>query len=140
MSNFSSCYSKLIKSDASHSWIALHRCIESYAKTSGYSYKSIFKRYEVEFNFDRSIPKLWPEHKKILMIGEELKKERDQYINELQLLIEKRREEKRRGIRDSKDELFLAMCHRQNNYPHEKIEPWGWKKRRMEQEEVRQKK
>lgn len=128
MSCFNSCYRVIFKSGVSYAWIALHRCVEAYARSSGNNFCSIFDRLETEFHFDRRVPDQWPDLEKIRQIATKLKLERDDYMEKMNSFISERREEKKKGKRISTNREFLTLAHMQTEYTPPRVGCWGWKK------------
>ncbi len=124
---FNYCYKLITKSDVSHAWIHLHRCVEALARTTGETYSSIFARIEKEFKFDRKHPHKWPDLQKIILIAKKLKDERDSSIQRLNTLIDERKNEKILGKCTSTNMEFLQITKMQAQYIQPKMKPWGWK-------------
>lgn len=120
MSKFNYCYKLVLKSDVSHAWIHLHRCVEAYARTTGETFSSIFDRIEKKFKFERQNPHRWPDLTEILKAADYLKSDRDDFLEELNRLIEERKNEKKKGMRISKNKGFNQINEKQKAYKHKK--------------------
>lgn len=130
MSKFNYSYKLLQKSDVSHAWIHLHRCVEAYARTTGETFNSIFDRIENKFKFERQNPHRWPNLAQILQAADYLKLERDHFLIKLNQLIEERINEKKKGIRISKNKEFNQINEKQQSYKQKKKRPFEWSKTR----------
>lgn len=130
MSKFNYSYKLIPKSDVSHAWIHLHRCVESYARSTGETFSNIFERIEKKFKFERTDPRKWPDINQILQSADFLKTERDEFLKELNQLIGERKEEKKKGIRFPKNKTFIQLNTKQQTYKHKKTRPFEWSKKR----------
>lgn len=131
MGKFNCSYRLVLKyakyNDASHAWIALHRCVEAFAHTKGEKFNHIFKVLEKEFYFEREDKNNFPNAKTIEKCAIYLKTERDIFLEKLNFEIQKRKIEKKQGKRKSNNKEFLALCHKKGNYTQPKVGFWGWK-------------
>ncbi len=128
MSKFNYCYKQVLKSDVSHAWIHLHRCVEAFARTTGETFSCVFNRIEKKFKFERQNPHKWPDLTQILQATDFLKSERDHFLIKLNQLIEKRINEKKKGIRISKNKEFNQINGKQQSYKQKKKRPFEWRK------------
>jgi hypothetical protein len=128
MSKFNYCHKLIFKSDVSHAWINLHRCVEAFARTTGESYSSIFTRFEKKFNFERKQQNKWPDLEKIKQVANCLKTERDFFLQQLSQLTDERRIEKAKGKRISTNQEFLEILKKQEEYKHLKLRAFEWRK------------
>ena len=131
MGQFNYCYKLILKSDVSHAWIHLHRCVEALARTTGESYNNIFSRIENEFKFSRTNKRQWPDITTITAAANYLKIERDTFLIVLNNCIAERKKEKKNGIRYAQNEQFILINKKQQAYIHIKMRPYGWRKRRQ---------
>lgn len=130
MCKFNYSYKLLQKSDVSHAWIHLHCCVEAYARTSGETFCSIFEGIEKKFKFERTTLQKWPDLTQIFQAAEFIKVERDQFLIKLNQLIEERINEKKKGIRISKNKEFNQINGKQQSYKQKKKRPFEWSKTR----------
>jgi hypothetical protein len=137
LSKFSSHYRVLMNSDASHAWVHLHRCVETYSRTTRETFNSIFNRIEKEFNIDRSIRHKWPTLSQMHVIAAKLKKEREDYLIRMMKLIKERREEKKAGKRNSTNTKFIELTHKQTNHESSKKKFWYWRDERNDSVKIR---
>ena len=119
-----------MRASVSHAWIGLHRCVESNARLTGETFNSIFYRIEETFSFKRTDKNLWPNLAQIREAAWQLKKERKLYLDELQILVEKRKVEKKHGKRENTDSRLNLMCEERNQHHIPRVGFWGWKKGR----------
>ncbi len=133
MSKFASSYKLAIGyargNDASHCWIALHRCVEALARSKGQSFNSIFEHLEKQFFFKRKNKAQWPSIENMLMAAYYLKAERDIFLETLNFETKIRKIEKKQGKRWSQNKEFLELSHQQNAYKQPRVGYWGWKNR-----------
>ncbi len=115
---------------ASHAWIALHRCVEALAYTKGEKFNDIFEVLEKEFHFERKDKNKFPNAETILKCANFLKNERDIFLEKMNVLIQKRKIEKKQGKRISNNKEFLSFFHKKGNYSQPKVGFWGWEKLR----------
>lgn len=117
-------------SSVSHTWIALHRCVESNAQLTGEPFSSIFSRLEKAHGFSRSNSKEWPGLAQIHAAADQLKHERTAWKKELSALIKQRKVEKQKGIRQLPEGRLKEMTQQQNRYVHRPLGYFGWRKLR----------
>jgi hypothetical protein len=131
MSKFNCSYKSVLKftnnHSISHAWIALHRCVEALAHTKGEAFNNIFEFLEKEFLFERKNKDKLPTPETIIKCVEYLKIERDIFLEKLNIEIQKRKIEKKQGKRNSTENFFLGICHKQTNYTQPKVGFWGWR-------------
>jgi hypothetical protein len=62
VASFGSAYTRVMHGgSASHAWIALHRLVEAYCRTTGRAFAEVFSELEQRFAFTRRDRNRWPD-------------------------------------------------------------------------------
>lgn len=133
MSCFNSCYRELQRFSTfspSHTWIYLHWCVEAYARLTGEPFTIVFKELEQQFGFEREITRKWPDLKQMLQAGEYLHHKRTDFLKHYDILVAKRKSEKKQGKRQPMNQELIAISRRQLAHRVPEVGMWGWKKLR----------
>ncbi|MDF1548734.1 MAG: hypothetical protein P1P88_13000 [Bacteroidales bacterium] len=130
MGNFKSSFKIVMKESVSHTWIALHRCVEANARLTGETFTSIFSRLEAAFLFKRTEKTEWPDLTQIQEAARQLGRERKLFLDELNALIQQRKREKKYGKRENSGFRLDEIYNKQSHCKIPKVGYWGWRKKR----------
>jgi len=128
MGKFNSSYKTAMGKSVSHAWIALHRCVEANARLTGEGFCAIFARLEVEFSFMRTEKESFPNLYQIQEAAMLLKKERKMFVDELKMLEQERKIEKKEGKRKNNIRRLKQICEKQSKHKIPSLGFWGWRK------------
>lgn len=129
MSRFNNAARRVLASDGvttGWDWIALHRCIEAYCRTTGESFVEVFDRLARDFGVQRG--RSLPPTARLRAAVLALRRDREALLAERRTAIAARRVEKAAGVRrPPATELDLAERARtRRNEGIPRVGPWGW--------------
>ena len=130
MGKFNVCYKVATGTEASYAWIALHRCVEANARLTGETFRSIFSRLEETHGFSRENLSQWPDLSQIHAAAEQLRGERNAWLQEWNELIAQRRIEKQSGQRQLSHGRLKELSLKQQSHSVPFMGCWGWRKLR----------
>lgn len=99
--------------DASgHAWIAFHRCVEAFSRTTGEPFCDVFERLALAHGFSRSAS--LPKRAKLVAAVAQLGEERAAWLEEHRRMVDERRALKRAGRREATADELRAREQRRN--------------------------
>ncbi len=95
-----------------HAWIAFHRCVEAFSRTTGEPFCDVFERLALAHGFSRSAS--LPKRAKLVTAVAQLGEERAAWLEEHRRMVEDRRALKRAGRREVTGDGLQAREQRRN--------------------------